>query len=144
MPGISNQWRHDEPGPANVKRILVVEDNSDLRWLLIDALGDAGFEVHAVSNGAEALDLAETWTPDAIILDVMMPIMDGATFLRERREAASLASIPVLVLTAHPFHRRVLEGLDATLVLRKPYDLDELLAAVDALCAGETGRGSVV
>ena len=67
-------------------RVLVVEDNDDLRALLKDVLDDAGFEVTAVSNGAEALDLARSWQPAAIVLDLMMPVMDGAAFLRERAQ----------------------------------------------------------
>lgn len=125
----------------DVNRVLVVEDNDDLRSLLGDVLEDAGFEVMAVSNGAEALEAARGWAPAAIVLDLMMPVMDGAAFLRERRLLPSLASVPVLVLTAHPYHHRVLDGLGPTAVLRKPYDLDELISAVQALCEGETGRG---
>jgi two-component system response regulator MprA len=143
MACIRDAWRHDEPGTSSVKRILIVEDNSDLRSLLEDALDDAGYEVRAVGNGAEALELADRWRPDAIVLDLMMPVMDGPSFLRQRRDVPPLASIPVLVLTAHPFHHRVLDGLNATLLLRKPYDLDDLLGAVEALCAGQTGRGCV-
>ncbi len=97
----------------------------------------------AVSNGAEALEIGGTWLPAAIVLDLMMPVMDGAAFLRERRQVPWLASVPVLVLTAHPFHHRVLDGLGPTAVLRKPYDVDELIAAVQALCEGETGRSLV-
>lgn len=123
--------------------MLIVEDNDDLRSLLQDVLDDAGFEVAAVGNGAEALEMAGDWRPDAIVLDLMMPVMDGAAFLRERRQVPGLASVPVLVLTAHPYHYRVLDGLNPTAVLRKPYDVDELIAAVQALCAGETGRGQV-
>ena len=128
---------------GRMTRILIVEDNSDLRELLSDALADAGFEVLAVTNGAEALALDGTWQPDAIVLDLMMPVMDGPTFLQERLRVPSIARVPVLVLTAHPYHHRVLAGLGPTAVLRKPYDLDELIDAVRALCQGETGRGLV-
>jgi CheY-like chemotaxis protein len=121
----------------------VVEDNSDLRDLLADALTDAGYEVETVANGAEALERAATWLPDAILLDLMLPVMDGAEFLRARRERPFLARVPVMVLTAHPFHHRLLVGLGATLVVRKPYNLDELLDAVESLCAGEEGLDGV-
>jgi DNA-binding response OmpR family regulator len=87
--------------------------------------------------------MSGSWRPDAIVLDLMMPVMDGPTFLRERNRVPWLASVPVLVLTAHPYHYRVLDGLSPTAVLRKPYDVDELIAAVQALCEGETGRGQV-
>ena len=128
---------------ASGARVLVIEDNDDLRSLLADVLEDAGFEVTAVANGVEALELLQAWQPAAIVLDLMMPVMDGPTFLRERRRVPALAAVPVLVLTAHPYHYRVLDGLRPTAVLRKPYDVDELIDAVQALCRGETGRGLV-
>jgi CheY-like chemotaxis protein len=126
-----------------VKRVLVVEDNPDLRELLADALADSGYGVEQVSNGAEALARLETSLPDVILLDLMLPVMDGAEFLRARQDRPFLARVPVMVLTAHPFHHRILDGLGATLVVRKPYNLDELLDAVALLCVGEDGRDSV-
>lgn len=143
MTAITSRWGRGERGVAGVNRVLVVEDNDDLRTLLREVLQDAGFEVVAVRNGAEALELGGGWQPAAIVLDLMMPVMDGATFLRERQRVPWLASVPALVLTAHPYHFRVLDGLSPTAVLRKPYDVDELIAAVQALCAGETGRAQV-
>jgi two-component system response regulator MprA len=126
-----------------VTRILVVDDTPALRILLVDALTDAGFEAQGAEHGQDALAIASRWLPDAIILDIMMPVMDGPTFLRTRRQWPALAAIPVLVLTAQPAHDRLLQGLDATVILRKPYDLDVLLDAVRSLVAGETGRGQV-
>jgi DNA-binding response OmpR family regulator len=125
---------------GRTKKILVVEDNDDLRALLLDVLADADFEVMAARNGAEALELGHAFRPDAIILDLMMPVMDGPAFLERRRQTRWLTAVPVLVLTAHQFVHRVLDGLAPTAVLRKPYDLDELISAVHALCDGETGR----
>jgi CheY-like chemotaxis protein len=134
---------YDEGGHSFMARVLVVEDNPDIRTLLSDALADAGFEARAVENGAEALTFAAEWRPDVMILDLMMPVMDGPTFLRNRQRSPVLSTIPVMVLTAQPGHHRVLEGLDVTVVLRKPYDLDELVDAVGAICDGETGRQQV-
>lgn len=125
---------------THLPRILIVEDNPDLRAVLVDALSDADYEIGEASNGMEALHLAESWLPDAILLDLMMPDMDGAEFLRARRERPFLARVPVMVLTAHPFHHRVLDGLGPTVVVRKPYNLDELLDAVATMCAGESGK----
>jgi CheY-like chemotaxis protein len=125
---------------AGQSRILIVEDNADLRAVLVDALTDADYAVGEASNGVEALAQAEAWLPDAILLDLMMPDMDGADFLRARRERPFLAQVPVMVLTAHPFHHRILDGLGATVVIRKPYNLDELLDAVASMCMGEAGK----
>ena len=143
MTGVPSRRGYGECDAAGGARVLVVEDNNDLRSLLADVLTDAGFEVTAVANGVEALELLHAWQPEAIVLDLMMPVMDGPTFLRERRRVPGLSSVPVLVLTAHPYHYRVLDGLGPTAVLRKPYDVDELIDAVHALCRGETGRGLV-
>ncbi|MCC6177403.1 MAG: response regulator [Chloroflexi bacterium] len=121
-------------------RILVVDDTPALRDLLVDALSDIGFDARGAEHGRDALVKTEFWRPDAIILDLMMPVMDGPTFLRARRDVPQLAGVPVLVLTAQPEHERLLGGLDPTVVLRKPYDLDELLDAVRALIERDSGR----
>ena len=131
---------YDTRDLRQVSRVLIVEDNDDLRVLLDDVLVEAGFEVKTATNGVEALRVLEAWQPPALVLALMMTVMDGPTFLRARMERPVLVGLPVLVLTAHPYHHRVLDGLGPTAVLRKPYDLDELIAAVQALCAGETGR----
>ena len=127
---------------SRARRILIAEDNADLRAVLVDALTDVGYEVDEVTNGEEALARAEQWLPDAILLDVMMPTMDGAAFLRARRDRPFLARVPVMVLTAHPFHHRMIDGLGATVVVRKPYNLDDLLDAVATMCAGESNQES--
>jgi len=143
MTSITHRWGNENRGGVRVNRILIVEDNPDLRELLADALSDAGYEVDSVSNGAEALTRAEAWLPDAILLDLMLPIMTGAEFLRARLERPFLARVPVMVLTAHPFYHRLLDGLGASLVVRKPYNLEELLDAVAALCARDMGQDEV-
>ena len=140
MAGMTDPRGSAGRGCVRQPRILIAEDNPDLREVLIDALTDAGYEVGEASNGLEALARAEAWLPDAILLDLMMPGMDGADFLRARRERPFLARVPVMVLTAHPFHHRMLDGLGATVVIRKPYNLDELLDAVATMCAGETSQ----
>jgi len=127
-------------GEARQRRVLIVEDNADLRAVLVDALSDTDYEIGEASNGREALQLSESWLPDAILLDLMMPDMDGAEFLRMRRERPFLARVPVMVLTAHPFHHKLLDGLGATVVVRKPYNLDALLDAVATMCEGASGQ----
>lgn len=121
-------------------RVLVVEDTPALRTLLAEALSDAGFDVQSAEHGAEALQIAEDWRPDVILLDLMMPVMDGPTFLKSRQQLPWLRAVPVMVLTAQPSQERLLDGLGATVTLRKPYDLDRLMDAIHALAQGETGR----
>ena len=124
-------------------RILIVDDDALAREALNHLLTKAGYEVTVRANGHEALEALRAGDCRLVVSDWMMPVMDGAAFLRERARVPALAAVPTLVLTAHPYHFRVLDGLSPTAVLRKPYDVDELIAAVEDLCEGETGRGRV-
>ena len=113
--------------------ILIAEDDRAVRDALERALQFEGYSVHAFVNGADALDALGDVDPDAIILDVMMPGLDGLTTCRRLREKG--VRTPVLMLTArHEISDRV-AGLDAGAddYLVKPYALDELLARVRAL-----------
>ena len=67
------------------KRVLVVDDDASIRELLSTALEDDGYEVVPAINGADALSVCERWRPDVIVLDLMMPIMDGWTFAKRLR-----------------------------------------------------------
>ncbi len=130
----------DGPTPAQV---LVVEDDENVRQTLDSALRFAGHEVVAVADGDEALDEITRREPDLIVLDVMMPRVDGLTVCRMLRERGY--KTPVLVLTArHEVADRV-AGLDAGAddYLVKPFALDELLARVRALLRRTSPSGVV-
>jgi two-component system response regulator MprA len=119
--------------------VLVAEDDRSVRDSLVLALGVEGYDVEAVTDGREALDAVARSEPDAIVLDVMMPNVDGLTVCRRIRNEK--LAIPILMLTArHEVSDRV-AGLDAGAddYLVKPFALDELLARVRALLR----RGSV-
>ncbi len=92
---------------------LVVEDDADTRELLCADLSDAGINVHRARNGEEALRLLEGFTPAVIVLDLSMPKMDGATFLKFLRSAARWEHIPVVVLTARDLRGDELMRLNA-------------------------------
>lgn len=119
--------------------VLVVEDDPTIRQLLGDALIDEGYIVTNAANGQEALDALGLQHPDApgaIILDLMMPVMDGWSFRAEQLQRGLAPNTPVIVLSAS---RRVLTSTDelmAKVVLPKPFDLGELLDVV----AAATGR----
>ena len=82
---------------------MIVDDDRDIRENLGELLRDEGFAVEAAWNGAEAMKrLQAGFKPDLIILDLMMPVMDGATFRAKLKEAGGLSSIPVIGLTAFP------------------------------------------
>lgn len=120
----------DQPTAA---RVLVVEDDQNVRQALDSALRFAGHEVVAVTDGDEALSEITRQEPDLIVLDLMMPRIDGLTVCRMLRERGYRT--PVLVLTARQEVADRVAGLDAGAddYLAKPFALDELLARVRAL-----------
>jgi two-component system, OmpR family, response regulator MprA len=114
-------------------RVLIAEDDRSVRESLILALGIEGYDVEAVNDGAQALEAVALREPDVIVLDIMMPILDGLTVCRRLR--AGKCRTPILMLTArHEVSDRV-SGLDAGAddYLAKPFSLDELLARLRAL-----------
>jgi CheY-like chemotaxis protein len=108
--------------------VLVVEDHSDTRELLIDALRDAGFAVIASDEGRKALELAIAIRPSIVLLDLAMPGMDGRTFLERRRTIPELAETPVVVTTAS-----AVDGVIADAILHKPLRIDVVIATVRRL-----------
>ncbi len=119
----------------------MAEDDSEIRQALDRILTYEGYEVIAVNDGAAALEAIGEHEPDAILLDVMMPFVDGEGVRRRLRERGGRT--PVLMLTArHEVSDRV-AGLDAGAddYLTKPFDLDELLARVRALLRRATNEG---
>ena len=115
------------------RRVLVAEDDRGLRESLERVLRFEGYDVHAVRDGALALEAVAEQVPDVVVLDVMMPVVDGLTACRRLRER--YRHLPILMLTArHEVADRV-AGLDAGAddYLVKPFALDELLARLRAL-----------
>jgi DNA-binding response OmpR family regulator len=119
-------------------RVLVVDDDELIRDTLATALTDEGYVVRVAGDGRAALHTLGEWRPDLIVLDLMMPVMDGRAFRAAQRSAAVTANIPVIVLSAaHNVHVRAAE-LEAAAVFPKPFDLGALLDAVEsALGRGE-------
>jgi signal transduction histidine kinase len=113
-------------------RILVVEDDSQILATVASLLEDEGYEVQAASNGRQALDLLrEGPIPDLIILDLMMPEVDGWEFRTIQRADASVAGIPVLAISASDSPRAA--AIHATSFLKKPFGVDELLYRVQKI-----------
>jgi signal transduction histidine kinase len=124
--------RFDWPGPgANAPLILLVEDDDDLREFIGEVLA-ASYRVRACLNGEHALGLIEHLRPDAVVSDVMMPVMDGLELCRRLRKNSHTAQLPVILLTARRDVGRVLEGFDAGAddYVTKPFQARELLARV--------------
>lgn len=118
--------------PATSMRLLVVEDEADLRSGLEQALREEGYAVDGAADGEEGIYKAETWDYDAIVLDVMLPKFNGWQILERIRKQKKT---PVLMLTARDAVRDRVHGLDlgADDYLVKPFDLNELLARVRSL-----------
>lgn len=115
------------------RRILVVDDEDDIREVAQLSLEMvAGWEVSAARSGAEGIEKARDERPDAILLDVMMPDMDGPTTFRHLRDDPATAGIPVILLTAkvQSADRERFAGLGVDGVLTKPFDPMELARQV--------------
>jgi CheY-like chemotaxis protein len=116
---------------------MVIDDDSDVSGAIVEALQDAAYKAVAATNGRDALEkLRRLATPPCVLLlDLMMPEMDGWSFRNEQLHDPSLASIPVVVLTAHggPNDPPV-PGVDRADVLRKPVGLKRLLEKVEQYC----------
>ncbi|MFE1928158.1 SpoIIE family protein phosphatase [Streptomyces asoensis] len=120
--------------PAERARILVADDNADMREYLVRILSEAGYRADAVSDGLAALAAARARTPDLIVSDVMMPLMDGLALVGALRSDTRTASVPVLLLSARAGQEASIEGLSAGAddYLVKPFAAAELLARVRA------------
>jgi CheY-like chemotaxis protein len=114
-------------------RILVVEDEGDIRVVVAEVLADAGYAAETAANGLEALVRMRAARPDAVVLDLSMPVMDGRSFVQAMRGEPALASVPIVVVSA----AYGLDGMCADLKVEesvlKPFDIDTLLSAVERL-----------
>ena len=116
--------------------ILLIEDDADIRAVLIEFLTDEGYIVCGAEHGADALALlgGTTATPRLILLDLMMPVMNGWIFRMQQRANPTLADIPIVVLSASPALLDQYGPMDVAGLLAKPIDLDDLLTVVQRYC----------
>lgn len=118
-------------------KILYVEDESDLREDLIEELEEDGFEVAWAPNGAEGLRMLDSFKPDLVISDCLMPVMTGIEMLKQMRAGSpAFRSTPFIFLSAHADRAHVEEGLGvgADSYITKPVDYSTLLEAIESLC----------
>ena len=117
--------------------ILIIEDDEDSRETLADILEMEGYKVACVGNGDEALVyLRHASRPDLILLDLMMPVMDGWAFRKEQKRHTELSEIPVVVLSGDGNVAQKAASVDAADYLMKPINLDRLFDAVNRLLPG--------
>jgi CheY-like chemotaxis protein len=128
---------------AGAGDILIVDDDPDVREILVRALGDAGWSVRAAENGQVALDEIHKEPPSVVILDLMMPVMDGFEFLHELRAEEGHHDLPVIVVTARELNekeRRTLSGTVERVIQKGAYSKDDLLKYICRLIHGVTAR----
>ena len=119
------------------KRLLLVDDDEDLRASLAEALEDSGYAVIQAPDGQKALELLEAEHPDLVLLDLLMPVLNGWQFCQSKDENPATASIPVIAMSAavskdprSPYY------IDVDDFIAKPVELDELLAKIAGCVAG--------
>jgi two-component system OmpR family response regulator len=137
--GTSSTGRPGTESRAPEARLLVVDDEPNIRELLSASLRYAGFEVATAADGQQALALADSFRPDLLVLDVMMPGLDGFGVVRRLRQSGRFT--PVLFLTARDAAEDKVSGL--TLggddYVTKPFSLDEVLARIRAVLRRSAG-----
>ena len=115
--------------------VLVVDDDPDVRGLLETYLELEGFDVLTATNGCDALARLRHARPSVILLDLMMPVMDGVEFRRQQQEQPLIRDIPVVCLSARHDARQTAAALGLTDCVTKPFDLERLIGVLRRHCA---------
>jgi CheY-like chemotaxis protein len=116
--------------------VLVVEDDRDIREIVIETLTDEGYRTVGATNGSDALEQLRRGQPlpTVILLDIMMPVMDGRSFRSAQLADPLLAAIPIVVMTADANVAAISAELRANFHLKKPVSIEQLFAAVRRFC----------
>lgn len=126
-------------------RLLLVEDERTLAGIIADTLSEKGFEVRCAYNGADGLRAAADFRPEVVVTDIMMPTMDGFTFVKRlRQEGICGENVPVLFLSARSGAEDVVHGfeLGAQDYIRKPFAMSELIVRIHALLGRQRARAA--
>jgi CheY-like chemotaxis protein len=116
-----------------VARILIVDDDPALRGIVADALREDGYAVDSARNGLEALNAFRKHRPDAMVLDLAMPVMDGPTLVRTLRDQTRWGGVPLVVLSGQSQPQMMSDRLGAQACLEKPVDLLQLIESIEAI-----------
>lgn len=120
-----------------MKRVLLVEDDASLRASMAEILTDSGYAVCSAGDGQAALAQARTWRPHVILLDLMMPTMNGWQFRAAQRQAPALARVPVIVISAFSDRAPQASLGEIAALLPKPFSAAALLEGIRR----HTGQG---
>ncbi len=125
----------NQPNASN--QVLVVDDDIHIRYALVDALEDEGYRAVSASNGAEALQVLRELPkpPSVILLDLMMPVMDGWQFRAQQQRDPQLSKIPVVVVSAIGNGMGEAFQVSASAYLKKPFLVEDLVATVGRFCS---------
>ena len=128
--------------PGSKRTIIVVDDHPDVVDILRITLESKGFNVRCAYSGKDLFAGLEELKPDLIILDIMMPEMDGLKVLTRLRENSDTASIPVILLTALVQYEEVLRGYKtgADYYITKPFTSTQVLEGINLMLGGDQGR----
>ena len=118
---------------------LVVDDDLSIQGMLDLSLGMEGVDVRVASDGATGLEMALSYRPDVILLDIMMPAMNGLEVLKHLRESSDTKDIPVILLTAKAAGEEMWTGwrAGADSYITKPFDIEVLISELDRVCRAE-------
>jgi DNA-binding response OmpR family regulator len=122
-----------------MQTIVLIDDEFGLADVLCATLSDAGFAVHTAVNGAQGLEVMAQHPPDLVLLDYMMPLMDGPAVLEAMRADERLARVPVILMSAMPEAVVRRRTSDYEAFLRKPFDFDALMDAVNKVASRPEG-----
>jgi len=117
------------------RKVLIVDDEPNIVTALEFLLKRSGYDVRLAANGAEALEQVETYRPDVVLMDVMMPIKSGFEVCQRMRERPELAQIKIVMLSAKGSEAEVSKGLSlgADLYITKPFSTQELVSTINRL-----------
>jgi two-component system sensor histidine kinase/response regulator len=126
------------------KKVLAIDDENDVLLIIRSALHAEGYEVVTANNGYDGLALAEDASPDLIILDIMMPEMDGFEVLEQLKENERTAHIPIVILTGVSSKDKIREALNKGIdyYIVKPFDYQDLVSKVKLAIADAEGSAS--
>ena len=129
-------------GATRRLRILVIEDDSELREVLAEVLEEHGYRAVTATNGREGLRQIRAYEPDVVVLDLMMPLMDGWQFRLEQKRDPAIAGIPVIAMSAS--ESAAAATIDTDLYVKKPFTPAEMIEAIDDLLVRQQRKHEVV
>ena len=112
------------------KKILIVDDDKDILEALTDLLELEGYIVQVTPKGELAIKTIQEFHPNLVLLDLLLSGIDGATISKNIRKIPELLKLPIIIMSAHPNAQKTIEGSGANEFLRKPFDVEQLLALI--------------